>query len=161
MHRILALQPFLKSHLHFFISQCLHLRNWGWEGADCIENTNSVTLSFFRTCFLTISNPTCGCFSNKASHVWAEGSVWGRHWELNSLNLTDVNWGHSISRDSWFQSHPAFLELIWSEKKLVRWKPQMFPSLRLQVSEIKVKVHMLGGKEKVEKEKRREENEKE
>lgn len=36
----------------------------------------------------------------------------------------------------------------------------MFPSLRLQVSEIKVKVHMLGGKEKVEKEKRREENEK-
>lgn len=31
----------------------------------------------------------------------------------------------------------------------------MFPSLRLQVSEIKVKVHMLGEKEKVEKGKRK------
>lgn len=36
----------------------------------------------------------------------------------------------------------------------------MFPSLRLQVSEIKVKIHMLGGKEKVEKKKGRKENKK-
>jgi hypothetical protein len=37
----------------------------------------------------------------------------------------------------------------------------MFPSLRLQVSEIKVKVHMLGEKKKVGKGKRRDENKRE
>jgi len=161
--RSLALQPLLKSYLSRLASLCLSVCTWKTGRKTQLHWTHKISdFVFFSSCFLTGNDHMCGRLPNKVLHVWAERGIWGRYWELNSLNvITDVNWGHSISRDSCFQSHPAFLKLIWSEKKPVRWKPQMFPSLRLQVSEIKVKVHMLGEKEKVEKEKRRDENKRE